>query len=78
MSDSGILSSIFEVVKKYNISVDIVSTSETEISFTIDDNVEEERLKSLSNDIRKKIGITENDDINFVKYEKDKALIFCI
>ena len=78
MSDSGILSSIFEVVKKYNISVDIVSTSETEISFTIDDNVEEERLKSLSNDIRKKIGIRENDDINFVKYEKDKALIFCI
>jgi aspartokinase len=36
MSDYGVLSKVFDVVKSYGISVDIVSTSETEISFTID------------------------------------------
>ena len=78
MADSWILAKVFEAVKKYNISVDIVSTSETEISFTIDNWIKNEILDSLVKDIQKQLDIEENDDINFVKYEKNKALLFCI
>jgi len=78
MADSWILASVFEVVKKYNISVDIVSTSETEISFTIDNWIEKTILDSLVKEIQEKLDIEENDEVNFVKYEKNKALVFCI
>ncbi len=78
MSDSWILEKVFKKVNDYNISVDIVSTSETEISFTIDNGIEKNILDSLVKDIQKELDIDKNDDINFVKYTKNKALIFCI
>lgn len=78
MSDSWILSWIFDIVRDYWISVDIVSTSETEITFTIDGNINDEVLNKLSNAIREKLDIEEEDNINFVKYNKNKALIFCV
>jgi len=78
MADSWILAKVFEVVRKHNISVDIVSTSETEISFTIDNWIEREILDSLVKEIQKELEIEENDEVNFVKYEKNKALVFCV
>jgi aspartate kinase len=78
MSDYWVLAKVFEVVKSYGISVDIVSTSETEISFTIDNWISDELLKDLVDDIKNELDIDENDEVNFVKYSKNKALIFCI
>ncbi len=78
MSDSWVLFSIFETVKSYGISVDIVSTSETEVSFTIDNNIEDKILDKLSNDIKEKLNIAQEDEMNFVHYNRNKALIFCV
>lgn len=77
MSDRWILSSIFEIVQKYT-SVDIISTSETEISFTIDSHLTDLELEDIRDKIKYKLHIKENGFINFVKYDKTKALVFCI
>ncbi len=42
----GFLSMVFEVFKKYETSVDIVTTSEVSISLTIDDDINLDRIKS--------------------------------
>ncbi len=78
MSDSWILADVFSIFKEYNISIDIVSTSETEISFTIDNWIDNNILNKISDKIRNKLDIKENDDINYINYQKNKALIFCI
>ncbi len=78
MSSSWILSSIFWVTHNYGVSVDIVWTSETEVSFTIDNWVSNEILEGVSNDIRESLWINEENEANFVKYARNKALIFCI
>ncbi len=78
MSNSGILAQVFDVTRKYNISVDIVSTSETEISFTIDNWISTKILDKISENIRENLEIKENDSMNFVKYEKNKVLLFCV
>jgi aspartate kinase len=78
MSDSWILSKIFDVLDDYNISVDIVSTSETEVSFTVDSNIDDDILDNVCLDIRKSLNFEKNDNINFVRYEKNKALIFLV
>jgi len=77
MSSKWILSEISLIANQYA-SIDIVSTSETEISFTIDWELSDNQLIELSNKIRKSLNITDDWYENFVKYYKNKALIFCI
>lgn len=77
MSWTWILSKVFQVVKDYT-PVDIIWTTETEISFTIDSWLSKEKLEQMSNDIRWILNIEEDWYENFVKYEENKALIFCI
>jgi len=74
----GLLSSVFSIVKDY-CSVDIIWTSETEISFTIDSlSLSQEKLDEMSFKIRKILEIEENWYDSFVKYETNKALVFCV
>ena len=73
MMPKWVLFSIFWVVKDYA-SVDIVSTSETEVSFTIDGWISIEEL----NEMRKRIAESLEIDIDDVTYFKNKALVYCI
>lgn len=77
MYDRWLLANIFKIVKKYS-SVDIISTSETEISFTIDNDLDDESIDNLKNEIRKSVNFDSDDDRNKVEYFKNKALIFCV
>ena len=78
MFENGILSKLFWVVKKY-FWVDIVSASETEVSFTIDWCwVDKDRLEKMVEEIRKEFGMWENNGIEFIEYRKNKSLIFCV
>lgn len=77
MSEEWILASVFSVVKNYA-SVDIISTSETEISFTIDSWLSEQKLEEMVAKIRDVLDIQEDGYENFVKYQKNKALVFCV
>ncbi|MDP2090269.1 MAG: hypothetical protein Q8K30_01605 [Candidatus Gracilibacteria bacterium] len=77
MSSKGVIADVFSIVKEY-CSVDIISTSETEISFTIDSGLNTNRLEEISTKIRNKLGIKENGYEDFVKYEPFKALVFCV
>ncbi len=77
MNSKWILSEISLIANEYA-SIDIVSTSETEISFTIDWDLTDKQLSELSNKIRKSLDINEDWYENFVKYNKNKALVFCI
>jgi aspartate kinase len=77
MNSKWILSEISLIANEYA-SIDIVSTSETEISFTIDWELNDKKLEELSNKIRKSLNISEDWYENFVKYHKNKALVFCI
>ncbi len=77
MEDLGILAGIFDIVKDYK-PVDIVSTSETEISFTIDNEVEDSILDEMKEKIRKKLWFEENDTRNKIEYVRNKALVYCI
>lgn len=77
MSDQGILSGVFSIVKNYA-SVDIISTSETEISFTVDSWISTKNLDSMTQEIRDILDIQEDGYENFVKYTKNKALVFCV
>lgn len=77
MSWTWILSSVFEIVKDYT-PVDIVWTSETEITFTIDLSLSKEKLDDMTFKIKEALWIKENNDEDFVEYENSKALIYCI
>ncbi len=77
MAGNWVLSSIFDIVKNYG-SVDIVSTSETEVSFTIDSSISQKKLDEMTLKIRQSLDIQEDWYENFVKYEKNKALVFCV
>ena len=77
MSWTWILSSVFDIVKEYA-PVDIVWTSETEITFTIDLSLSKDKLDEMTLRIKKALYIQENTDEDFVEYENSKALIYCI
>ncbi len=77
MSSKWVIADVFSIVKKY-CSVDIISTSETEISFTIDSGLEQSKLEEISQKIRGKLWIKQNWYEDFVKYEPYKALVFCV
>ena len=78
MFENGILSRLFDIVKDYY-WVDIVSASETEVSFTIDWCwVEDKKLEKMVDAIRKEFGMWENNEIEFIEYRKNKSLIFCV
>jgi len=77
MYESWILSDIFSIVKDYA-SIDIVSTSETEISFTIDWWLSKKILDNISYKIKQKLWMKEDWYENFVRYRENKALIFCV
>jgi len=77
MDDAGILFKVFQVVKDYT-SVDIISTSETEISFTIYWWMSKHKLDLMSEEIREIMWIKQDNYENFVKYDINKALVFCV
>ena len=77
MEDLWILAKVFDIVQDYK-PVDIVSTSETEISFTINNNVDDSVLDEMKEKIRKKLWFEENDERNKIEYVRNKALIYCI
>jgi len=77
MAGNWVLASIFDIVKNYG-SVDIVSTSETEVSFTLDSSIPQKKLDEMTLKIRQSLDIQEDWYENFVKYEKNKALVFCV
>lgn len=72
-----LLSSVFSIVKDY-CSVDIIWTGETELSFTIDSSLAQNKLDEMTFRIRQSLEIEEDWYENFVKYEKNKALVFCV
>jgi len=72
-----LLSSVFSIVKDY-CSVDIIWTGETELSFTIDSSLSQKKLDEMTLKIREALEIEEDWYENFVKYEKNKALVFCV
>ncbi len=78
MFENGILSKLFTVVKKY-FWVDIVSASESEISFTVDwEQTTQETLEKMTLEIKKEFWMWENSSMEFVEYETHKSLIFCV
>lgn len=77
MYERGILLDITTIAHKYA-SIDIVSTSETEISFTIDWWLSKKILDEMACKIRQKLEMKEDKYENFVRYSENKALVFCI
>ena len=78
MFEKWILALLFDIVKKY-FSVDIISASETEITFTIDWNWKcDLKLEEMTKEIRNEFHMWENTFMEFVEYKKDKSLIFCV
>jgi aspartokinase len=65
-------------VKEY-FSVDIISASETEVTFTIDGSKNiTQKLDTLSERLRIECNIHKDTKMEFVEYEMDRALVFCI
>jgi len=78
MFENGILSRLFDIVRNYY-WVDIVSASESEISFTIDwNNVAEKTLQKMTQEIKDEFWMWENNSMEFVEYRTNKSLIFCV
>lgn len=79
MFDAWILASVFERVQKYA-PVDIVATSETEISFTIDRSHLELQsdIDGMEQELRDILEIPLNTDMESVDYRDSNALLFCI
>jgi aspartokinase/homoserine dehydrogenase 1 len=78
MFEKSILSRLFNIVKDY-FSVDIVSSSETEVSFTIDWNWKcDKKLEEMTEKIKKEFNLLDSSTSEFVEYKKDRALIFCV
>lgn len=77
MSDSWIVFKIFSIVQDYA-SVDIIWTSETELSFTIDAWLSKNKLAEMSDRIRKSLWIQEDGYENFVRFQENKSLVYCV
>ena len=78
MFQAGLLAKIFTIVKDY-FSVDIISASETEVSFTIDAAKDiKEKLDKMEQELRMICNIHENTNMEFVEYTIDMALVFCV
>lgn len=77
MSWTWILALVFDIVKNYT-PVDIIWTSETEITFTISLSLSSAVLEKMTSEIKEVLDIKENNDIDFVEYKKYKALVYCI
>ncbi len=73
-----LLPDILKIVKEYTIADVLISPTNTEISFTIDSWLSDEKLENLSNKI--KLALNEKGDYwdDCINYEKSKALIYCI
>lgn len=77
MSWAWVVSKIFSIVKEYS-SLDIISSSETEVTFTLDSWINRKILKKMSEEIREVLEIKEDWYENFVEFVENKALIFCV
>lgn len=78
MFEKGILTRLFSIVDDY-FSVDIVSTSETEVTFTIDWKYStDKKLEDMTKKIKKEFSMTKNTFMEFVEYKKNKSLVFCV
>ncbi len=78
MFEKWLLTRLFSIVDDY-FSVDIVSTSETEVTFTIDwKYCSVEILDEMTKKIKKEFCMLENTFMEFVQYTPNKALIFCV
>ncbi len=75
----GYVSRVMDIVKKYK-SIDIISTSETEISFTVDMKWENDKniIENMEKEIISQIFWGEQDEYNFIEILYDHSLIFCI
>lgn len=77
MFQEWILSKLFSIVKDY-FTVDIISASETEITFTFDWVwVLDDTLEELKEKIREWFNL-DNWSMEFVEYTKNRSLIFCV
>lgn len=78
MFEKWILTRLFSIVDDY-FSVDIVSTSETEVTFTIDwKNCDDIILEEMTKKIKTEFQMEKNWFMEFVEYKKEKSLIFCV
>lgn len=78
MFEKGILTRLFSIVDDY-FSVDIVSASETEVTFTIDwKDVNDKDLEEMTKEIKEEFHMLENTHMEFVEYKKNKSLVFCV
>jgi hypothetical protein len=78
MFERNILARLFHIVSNY-FSVDIISSSETEVSFTIDGKqIHNKDLNAMVDDIKKEFGLLDNSVSEFIEYKKNRALIFCV
>ena len=78
MFENWILSKLFWIVKNY-FWVDIVSASESEVSFTIDwTHAKKEILEKMSQEIKAEFWMWENNSMEFVEYSTNRSLIFCV
>lgn len=75
----GYLARVLDIVKEYK-SVDIVSCSETEFSFTVDTKKEWDRaaVEEMRQEIVREIFAGKEDDFNFTNVLYDQSLVFCI
>ncbi len=78
MFERGMLATLFGIVKKY-FSVDIVSASETEVTFTFDAlNLDLIKLRKMTQKLKQAFHLEVNTCTEFIEYKKDKALLFCV
>lgn len=78
MFENGILARLFWIVQDY-FWVDIVSASESEVSFTIDGKgVDIKQIDEMISKLRKKFNMPENSDMEFIEYSMHKSLVFCV
>ncbi|MDC0506232.1 ACT domain-containing protein [Candidatus Gracilibacteria bacterium] len=78
MFEKNILGRLFSIVKDY-FSIDIVSTSETEITFTIDGCGEcDKKLNEMISKITQEFSLHDKTSMEFVEYRKDRALLFLV
>lgn len=78
MFEKWILTRLFSIVDDY-FSVDIVSTSETEVTFTIDwKNCNDKILNEMTKKIKDEFSMENNNFMEFVEYKKNKSLVFCV
>lgn len=73
---------LYEVGKILNdyVSIDIISTSETEITFTVDAKAINWNLEEFISELRNRLNLWENtnNNIEFVEIVENQSLIFCI